>query len=86
MKTEYEIHQKKLLEQAQYKFCRTPLSETTQAAYMANPRHLFVKRYRKWGTKEWCEINESNLVEHLATLYFDGPLCLFGDDDQDDDR
>jgi hypothetical protein len=44
---------------------------------------LFVKRYREWGTKEWREIDEDNIEEHLATLYTDRPLILFGEDDGD---
>ncbi len=36
----------------------TPISEATTQAYLATPRHCFVRRYREWGTKEW----------HLVTL------------------
>lgn len=75
--------QKQLLEQAQYIYYETPISEATQKAYLATPRHLFVKRFREWGIKEWREVNEDNLEEHLATLYTDRALILFGEDDED---
>src|SRR4030095_13248356 len=78
-----EKYQMQLLEQAQAIYYETPLSEATQKAYLATPRHQFVKRYRRWGIKEWSEVNESNLEEHLATLYSDRALVLFGDTDDD---
>jgi protein-L-isoaspartate(D-aspartate) O-methyltransferase len=78
-----EKYQRQLLEQAQAIYYATPLSEATQKAYLATPRHQFVKRYRRWGIKEWSEVNEGNLEEHLATLYSDRALVLFGDDDDD---
>jgi protein-L-isoaspartate(D-aspartate) O-methyltransferase len=48
--------------------------------FLETPRHRFVKRYREWGNKEWQEVNEENLNEHVATLYADKALILFGDD------
>jgi protein-L-isoaspartate(D-aspartate) O-methyltransferase len=78
-----EKYQRQLLEQAQAIYSETPLSEATQKAYLATPRHQFVRRYRRWGVKEWNEVNEANLEEHLATLYADRALVLFGDDDDD---
>ena len=78
-----EKFQKQLLEQARAIYHETPLSEATQQAYLARPRHKFVRRYRLWGIKEWNEVNDSNVEEHLPTLYSDRPLVLFGDDDDD---
>jgi protein-L-isoaspartate(D-aspartate) O-methyltransferase len=78
-----EKYRKQLLEQAKAIYYETPLSEATQKAYLETPRHRFVKRYRQWGVKEWSEVNENNLEEHLATLYADRALVLFGDDDND---
>jgi protein-L-isoaspartate(D-aspartate) O-methyltransferase len=78
-----EKYQQQLLEQARYVYHETPISEATKKAYLATPRHLFVKRYREWGTREWHKVNEENLEEHLATLYTDKPLILFGEDDDD---
>jgi protein-L-isoaspartate(D-aspartate) O-methyltransferase len=78
-----EKYQRQLLEQAKAIYQETPLSEATQKAYLETPRHKFVKRYRIWGVKEWSEVNENNLDEHLATLYSDRALILFGEDDND---
>src|SRR6266511_1230344 len=78
-----EKYQRQLLEKAQSIYYETPLSEAMQRAYLATPRHQFVKRYRRWGVKEWNEVNEDNLEEHLATLYSDRALVLFGDNDDD---
>lgn len=78
-----EKYQEQLLEQAQFVYYENPISETTQKAYLTTPRHLFVKRYREWGTKDWREVNEDNLEEHLVMLYADRALILFGEDDED---
>ena len=74
-------YQQQLLEQTRYIYYQTPISEATTKAYLATPRHVFVKRYREWGTKEWHDVHAENLAEHLATLYTDKPLVLFGEDD-----
>jgi protein-L-isoaspartate(D-aspartate) O-methyltransferase len=78
-----EKYQRQLLEQAKAIYYETPLSEATQKAYLETPRHQFVRRYRQWGVKESSEVNENNLDEHLATLYADRALVLFGEDDND---
>ena len=80
METSVEKYQKQLLDQAQRWYYENPITELTQKAYMATPRHLFVKRYREWAIKEWNEVNENNLESHLAKLYRDGSLILFGDE------
>ncbi len=77
-----EKYQKQLLEQTQKLYQETPISEATTQAYLATPRHCFVRRYREWGTREWQVVNSDSLAEHLATLYANRPIILFGDDDQ----
>jgi len=64
-----EKYQKQLLEQTQNLYRETPISEGTQQAYLATPRHRFVRHYREWGTKEWQVVEPESLVEHIATLY-----------------
>ena len=76
-----EKYQKQLLEQTQKLYEETPISEATTKAYLATPRHCFVRRYREWGIKEWNVVSSDNLAEHLATLYANRPIILFGDDD-----
>jgi protein-L-isoaspartate(D-aspartate) O-methyltransferase len=78
-----EKYQQQLLEQTRSVYLETPISEATKKAYLATPRHLFINRYREWGTREWHHVNEENLEEHLATLYADKPLILCGEDDND---
>lgn len=80
MESSIEKYQKQLLDQAQRKYHENPITEVTRKAYMATPRHLFVKRYREWTTKEWIEVNKNNLEGHLPQLYRDDPLILFGDE------
>jgi protein-L-isoaspartate(D-aspartate) O-methyltransferase len=77
-----EKYQKQLLEQTQNLYRETPISEATKQAYLAIPRHRFVQRYREWGTKEWNVVNTENLAQHIAMLYADRALILFGNDDQ----
>ena len=77
----FEQFQQQLFEQTRYIFVEKPMSEATGQAYWTTPRHLFVKRYRLWGSEVWQEVIEQNLAEHLARLYDDKPLILFGDDD-----
>ena len=76
-------YQRQLLELTRSIYAETPISEAVARAYLDTPRHVFVKRYRQWGTKAWHEVCEANLAEHLATLYANAPLILFGDDDDD---
>jgi protein-L-isoaspartate(D-aspartate) O-methyltransferase len=78
-----EKYQKQLLEQTQNLYRETPISEATKQAYLATPRHCFVRCYREWGIKEWHAVESTNLAEHIPTLYADRPLILFGDNDQD---
>jgi protein-L-isoaspartate(D-aspartate) O-methyltransferase len=76
-------YQRQLLDLTRSIHYETPISDAVASAYLATPRHVFVKRYRQWGTKAWHEVCEANVAEHLATLYANGPLILFGDDDDD---
>jgi protein-L-isoaspartate(D-aspartate) O-methyltransferase len=77
-----EKYQRQLLEQTRRLFYDNPLRSATETAYLKTPRHWFVTRYREWGTREWREVREDNLGEHLAMLYADRPLILFGDNDE----
>ena len=74
-------YQRQLLDQTQQIYSQTPISDATVQVFLATPRHLFVRRYRERASKEWHEVNQGNLHEHLATLYADNSLTLFGDDD-----
>ncbi len=74
-------YQRQLLEQTQYIYYETPISEATQHAFRHMPRHRFIQRYRDWGTTEWHEVRADNVGEHLATLYANRALTLFGNDD-----
>jgi protein-L-isoaspartate(D-aspartate) O-methyltransferase len=76
-----EKYQRQLLEQARQIYRETPITEATELAYLATPRHRFVTRYRERGSKDWRLVNEANVAEHAATLYSDRPLILHGDDD-----
>lgn len=85
MNSSIERYQKQLLDRAialsiTYE---TPITEATQKAYLATPRHLFVKRYHDMGVKEWSEVTEDNLAGHLANLYRDGGLALYEDENGD---
>lgn len=78
---EVEKHQQQLLEKIQRVWSATPITDATVRAYLETPRHKFIKRYRKRGSKEWHGICEENLEEHLANLYKNDILILHGDDD-----
>jgi protein-L-isoaspartate(D-aspartate) O-methyltransferase len=74
-------YQRQLLNQARQIYHHTPITDRTVQAYLATPRHLFVRRYRECASKEWQHVSEDNLQEHLATIYSDRSLTLFGEDD-----
>jgi len=76
-----EKYQRQPLEQSRRIFYKTPINQATERAYLATPQHLFVRRYREFGTAEWHQVTAENLGQHLATLYADRPLVLFGEDD-----
>jgi protein-L-isoaspartate(D-aspartate) O-methyltransferase len=78
-----EKYQRQILEQSRRLFYQTPISPATEQAYLATPRHLFASRYREYGKREWQQATSENLEQHLAVLYADRPLVLFGDDDND---
>jgi protein-L-isoaspartate(D-aspartate) O-methyltransferase len=78
-----ERYRRQLLEECRSICYETPISDATAAAFVATPRHLFVRRYRQGGTKQWHDVRADNLQEHLATLYANHPLILYGDDDDD---
>ena len=71
--------QESLLAQYSKKFPKLPLSDETKAAFFANPRHLFIKKYRSYQSKEWITITPDNLSKHLDELYEDHPLVLAGE-------
>jgi protein-L-isoaspartate(D-aspartate) O-methyltransferase len=75
-------YQRQLLEQAKAMYRETPITTATERAYLDTPRHLFVSRYRQWGSTTWHEVRPDNVDEHTAALYADRPLILMGDDDQ----
>jgi protein-L-isoaspartate(D-aspartate) O-methyltransferase len=74
--------QRQILEQYRRIFYKTPISQATDRAFLATPRHLFVRRFREWGATVWREVTAENLEQQLPTLYADRPLLLFGDDDR----
>jgi protein-L-isoaspartate(D-aspartate) O-methyltransferase len=76
-----EKYQRQLLEQTRSIYYEMPISQATEGAYLATPRHRFVERYREWGNKQWHEVTDENLEEHLATLYANKSLILYGDED-----
>jgi protein-L-isoaspartate(D-aspartate) O-methyltransferase len=78
-----DSYRRQLLERSRYIYYDTPISEATGNAFLATPRHLFVTRYRERGTRRWHDVRADNLQEHVAVLYADRPLILFGDDDDD---
>lgn len=78
-----EKYQTHLLEQVRQIFRDTPITQSTEQAYFATPRHRFVTRYRERGSKDWRAVNEANLAEHLPIIYSDRPLVLYGDNDSD---
>jgi protein-L-isoaspartate(D-aspartate) O-methyltransferase len=80
---EIEAWQHQLLEQSRFIYQDTPISDSTAQAFLATPRHLFVTRYRDWASARWHDVGAENLQEHLAALYENRPLILFGDDDDD---
>lgn len=71
--------QESLIAQYSKKFPKLPLSDKTKAAFFENPRHLFVKKYRPYQSKEWITITPDNLPQHLDELYEDHPLVLAGE-------
>ena len=72
--------QEQLLESTRDAHGRNPLSKTVTDAFYAVPRHHFVTRYRTFRNPKWFEVTDENLEEHLATLYANKPLVIYGED------
>ena len=78
-----EKYQRQLLEQARVIYRTSPISEATERAFLATPRHLFVRRFREGGARIWHDVSAENVREHWGALYADHPLTLAGDEDGD---
>ena len=76
----YQAYQRELLEVAREAPYRdSPLQARTEQAFLAYPRHLFIKRFKSQYSG-WIEINQANLDELLPVLYQDTPLLIKEDD------
>lgn len=75
------VHQRQLLDAVHGFFVLhgKSLSDPVRAAFMAAPRHLFVKRYKTFGASRWQELEHETSEEHLAVLYRDNGLAIFQD-------
>lgn len=75
---DYRQYQHDLLETAgQASYREFPLGEKTARAFLACPRHLFIKRTRLFG--QWVNIDPAHSDEYLEFLYRDVPLALMED-------
>jgi len=72
--------QDQLLESTRDSSYWKPLSTAVTDAFYAVPRHRFVRRYRTFRNDTWFEVTDENLEEHLATLYANKPLVIYGED------
>jgi protein-L-isoaspartate(D-aspartate) O-methyltransferase len=59
------------------------LSARVKQAFLAVPRHWFVKRYRYFGSANWLHVDDANLREHLPAIYRDDGLGIAGTDGDD---
>ena len=64
-------YQRQLLDQARQIYHHTPISDATVGAYLATPRHLFIRRYRERASKDWIEVNDGNLHFVIAKPLLD---------------
>ncbi len=79
---QYRKYQEQLIGLAKAQFRnKEQLSDQVIDAFYEVPRHQFVERYRHYGTKEWLDITDGNIEEHLGTLYANHPLVLLGSDE-----
>ena len=63
-------------------YAKDRLDKEIETAFLETPRHLFIRRYKvSREDEEWQEVNESNLEEHLSTLYRNEALVLWKEDD-----
>lgn len=69
--------QERILELADLAFPAEPISPAARAAFMAVPRHRFVRRFLRGS--EAVDVTPGNLPEHLRTIYDDGVLVLWSD-------
>jgi protein-L-isoaspartate(D-aspartate) O-methyltransferase len=76
----FEKYQRELLQHSRRSCRKAPISQRTEQAFLALPRHLFVRRYRVWGATGWQQVTAETLEQHLPILYADKPLVLSGDD------
>jgi len=72
-----ERYQHKLLLECRQSNGLDAHAATTEAAFLATPRHHFVQRYKQWGTPDWHDVTPANLADHLAVIYANGSLGVW---------
>jgi len=60
------------------------LGERLEGAFHAVSRHLFVPRFKEWGSSYVQEVNEENLSQHLLSLYSDRSIVVVTKDNDAD--
>lgn len=81
--SQIDYYQERLLNQAR-RYASSEgraLSTAVEEAFMMTPRHRFVSRYRNWETGEWQTVTPETLSSHLAALYSNNAIGLYGDDE-----
>ena len=76
---EFKRYQDQLMGVANAKYKnKQKLSDRVVRAFYATPRHQFVDKYQNHGNENWIEVievNESNLDQHLGTMYTGNSLA-----------
>ncbi|HXH75423.1 MAG TPA: protein-L-isoaspartate O-methyltransferase [Bacteriovoracaceae bacterium] len=70
--------QELLIDSFRTKYWGTPLSPGVLAAFLAMPRHRFVKKFSPDGER-WITLTEQNVENYLPLLYADTTLLLYED-------
>ncbi|MEK6704374.1 MAG: hypothetical protein AABZ06_01160 [Bdellovibrionota bacterium] len=78
--------QAQLIAKAKDVYSHSPLSEKVISAFYVVPRHEFVQKYRFWSNPNWFEVNSANIEQHLAALYADQPVIIYGSDEDFESR
>lgn len=73
-------HQNTLLFAAERFFDRGRIPRSIRRAFLKTPRHAFAPRFYSSQRREWVNLSEEPIRDHLSELYGDHPLCIFKDE------
>ncbi|MDQ8180167.1 protein-L-isoaspartate O-methyltransferase [Pelagicoccus sp. SDUM812005] len=73
-------HQANLLFASERFFERGRIPKAIRRAFLKTPRHRFAPRFYSSQSRQWVDLAEAPIRDHIPELYSDHPLCIYRDE------